>query len=95
VPQPTVEETFAPVESPAPEPTAASPAASATPGPVALAAQLKSASPKAPAAANVALVGLGVAGVIGALLIVLVMATVLISGLVIPLIVVRSRTARR
>jgi hypothetical protein len=38
---------------------------------------------------------LGVAGVIGGLVIVLVMTTVLVSGLVIPLLVVRSRTARR
>jgi hypothetical protein len=72
-------------------------AATATPQPVAAVAVARQSSPKpAPVSVgNVAAVGLGMAGVIVGLVIVLTMTTAMAAGLVIPLLVVRGRAGRR
>jgi len=86
---------------PPPDATSEAPASlvpTATPPPATVASRptsAPSARPASSAMSTVALVGLGVAGVIGGLLIAVMLAMAMAAGLVIPLIVIRFRTGRR
>ena len=78
-----------PAESAAPgEPAPAAPGQTASPLPVDAGTDSRPA-PSSPAMSNVAFVGLGVAAVIGGLVVVLLMAAALAAGFVVPLVVVR------
>ena len=104
-PVPTVAPTLPPtggdtpppvLETPTPEP-AVTPAPTVTPRKVAVVVPVARPTPRpsSPVMTNVAFVGLGVAGVIAGLAIILALTMAMIAGLVIPLLLVRARTGRR
>jgi hypothetical protein len=82
--------------TPPPEPTTSPAPAATTPPVAAVPAPGRSPSPKASSAmSSVAFVGLGVAGVLAGLVIVLAITAGMVAGMVIPLVVMRARAGRR